>query len=193
MATCNPRRALTFIALIGVTMTLTACDDFDGNDAERLVNPRVSDATTFEGNDGTIEQQFTVTIDPGLMSVQLSVNTVDDTAIAGVDYVSITNGVLAIPEGATTATVSVDIIGDDEFEADEAFILRVSTLQGRPESAQGVGTITNDDLEREIQLRATYSYDALNRITSVTYDNGRSVEYTYDSAGNVMQVDVTTP
>lgn len=30
----------------------------------------------------------------------------------------------------------------------------------------------------------TYNYDSLNRLASVTYDNGQSITYTYDSAGN---------
>ena len=37
--------------------------------------------------------------------------------------------------------------------------------------------------------RATqYEYDALNRVTRVTHDNGTSVSYTYDAAGNITSV-----
>lgn len=32
----------------------------------------------------------------------------------------------------------------------------------------------------------TYSYDASNRLTSVVYDNGQQVTYTYDAAGNML-------
>lgn len=34
----------------------------------------------------------------------------------------------------------------------------------------------------------TYTYDALGRLTSVTYDNGDVIYYVYDSAGNRTQV-----
>jgi len=34
----------------------------------------------------------------------------------------------------------------------------------------------------------TYTYDELNRIESVTYDNGQKIEYTYDAVGNVIAV-----
>ncbi len=36
---------------------------------------------------------------------------------------------------------------------------------------------------------ATYTYDKLNRLTSVSYDNGNSITYTYDAAGNITRVD----
>jgi hypothetical protein len=34
----------------------------------------------------------------------------------------------------------------------------------------------------------TYSYDTLNRLSHVGYDNGNSVDYNYDSGGNITQV-----
>ncbi|WP_142247998.1 LPXTG cell wall anchor domain-containing protein [Alkalihalobacterium alkalinitrilicum] len=37
-------------------------------------------------------------------------------------------------------------------------------------------------------LAATYTYDELNRITSVTYNDGQTIEYTYDSTGNILSV-----
>lgn len=36
---------------------------------------------------------------------------------------------------------------------------------------------------------ATYTYDNLNRLTRVSYDNGKSINYTYDAAGNITRVD----
>ena len=34
----------------------------------------------------------------------------------------------------------------------------------------------------------TYTYDTLGRLSSVTYDNGKTIVYTYDAAGNRTQV-----
>ena len=31
----------------------------------------------------------------------------------------------------------------------------------------------------------SYAYDELNRLTKVTYDDGRSISYVYDAAGNM--------
>nr|WP_321467296.1 RHS repeat domain-containing protein [uncultured Desulfobulbus sp.] len=38
----------------------------------------------------------------------------------------------------------------------------------------------------------TYIYDQLNRLTKVTYDNKSSIEYSYDSTGNIVSVSVNT-
>ena len=35
---------------------------------------------------------------------------------------------------------------------------------------------------------ARYEYDALNRVTKVTYENGHTVSYRYDAAGNITSV-----
>lgn len=32
----------------------------------------------------------------------------------------------------------------------------------------------------------SYTYDDLNRLTKVAYDDGRSISYTYDAAGNLL-------
>jgi len=37
-------------------------------------------------------------------------------------------------------------------------------------------------------VTATYTYDELNRLTQVAYDNGNRITYTYDAAGNITKV-----
>jgi YD repeat-containing protein len=39
----------------------------------------------------------------------------------------------------------------------------------------------------------TYAYDALGRVTTVTHDNGTTVKYTYDVAGNRTAYAVNNP
>lgn len=38
-----------------------------------------------------------------------------------------------------------------------------------------------------------YTYDELNRLTKVVYDDGRSISYAYDAAGNLLRVDKLGP
>ena len=178
--------------LISPGLLLSACDIFD-NDSDPRLNLQIDNPVTPEGADGTATQQFTLTVTPQSRPVILRVNTEDDTAIAGADYVGITNGLVSIPAGESTATVSVDIIGDEDFEPDEVYKLEVSTISGQNESAQGTGTITNDDLEPGLQVSATYTYDDLNRVIAVSYDNGKSIRYTYDADGNVLSVEAVEP
>ncbi|WP_237266844.1 putative Ig domain-containing protein [Thermoclostridium stercorarium] len=39
----------------------------------------------------------------------------------------------------------------------------------------------------------TYKYDDLDRLVEVVYDDGTTVKYTYDAAGNILKVEVTEP
>ena len=40
---------------------------------------------------------------------------------------------------------------------------------------------------------AVYTYDSLNRLTSVTYKNGQKINYTYDPGGNMLTADSDDP
>lgn len=39
----------------------------------------------------------------------------------------------------------------------------------------------------------SYTYDELNRLTKVVYDDGRSISYSYDAAGNLLRIDRAAP
>jgi YD repeat-containing protein len=38
---------------------------------------------------------------------------------------------------------------------------------------------------------ATYSYDALDRLTQATLSDGRTVQYAWDAAGNLVQIAIS--
>jgi YD repeat-containing protein len=40
---------------------------------------------------------------------------------------------------------------------------------------------------------AQYTYDSLNRLTQVQYDDGTTIQYTYDAVGNRLVKQVTVP
>jgi hypothetical protein len=106
----------------------------------------INDVTLNEGNAGTTNFLFTVTLS-GTSASDVSVNytTADGTATAGVDYTA-QSGVATITAGTLTTTITVAVTGDTTFEPDETFFVN---LTGATNAAitdnQGLGTILNDD------------------------------------------------
>jgi hypothetical protein len=107
----------------------------------------IGDVSLGEGNSGTKQAQFAVTLSsPALVPVSFDAYTAPGTATAGVDYQS--NAVVGqvIPAGATSGNFAVTINGDVAFEASENFS---ANLANAPDASiadgLGVGTILNDD------------------------------------------------
>ena len=87
----------------------------------------ISDATVTEGNSGTRNLTFTVSLSAAsgrIVTVQYA--TADATATAGSDYVART-GTLTFNPGWISQTVSVTVYGDTAVEADEVFLLELSS------------------------------------------------------------------
>jgi hypothetical protein len=77
--------------------------------------------------------------------VTVSYATANGTATAGSDYTAST-GSVTIPIGATTASVTVAVMGDSVYEPDETFVVNLSSpLNAVLGDAQAQGTIRNDD------------------------------------------------
>jgi hypothetical protein len=108
----------------------------------------INDATALEGDVGTSNMVFTVSV-VGVSQLPVAVTyaTNDGTAHAGSDYVA-ESGILEIPAGAAIPSfkITVPIIGDTLSESNEAFFvdlnsLAIATIARSP----GVGTIIDDD------------------------------------------------
>src|SRR5262245_15121501 len=107
----------------------------------------ISDAPTIvEGNSGTVNAVFTVSIvgaHSGSVSVDYS--TADNTATAGADYTA-TSGTLTFGPGESTKTIPVPVKGDTLDEFDEQFFVNLSNaVGGQISDSQGTGTIQDDD------------------------------------------------
>lgn len=106
----------------------------------------ISDATVTEGNAGTVNAVFTVTLSAAsTQTVTVSYATANVTAMAGSDYVA-ASGTLTFAPGTTSQTLTVAVNGDTVFEGNETFLVTL----GSPSNAtiargQGTGTILNDD------------------------------------------------
>lgn len=123
----------------------TGVGTIDNDDA--LPGASVSDTQVTEGNDGTTQLTFNVTLDrPSATTVTVSYATADATAtIADGDYDS-ASGVVTFTPGVTLQTVTVVVHGDVRFEGDETVSLVLSSPVGATlNDASGSGTIANDD------------------------------------------------
>jgi uncharacterized repeat protein (TIGR01451 family) len=106
----------------------------------------INDVTLYEGNSGTTNAVFTVTVSPPpALPVSVTYDTSDGSALAPGDYIS-TNGVLNFAPGETNKSIVVRVVGDTLYELNETFSINLSS----PSNATfldnlGVGTILNDD------------------------------------------------
>ena len=106
----------------------------------------VGDVQVVEGNSGTTDAVFSVTLaGPTLVSVLADYSTQDETASGGSDYQTVT-GTLSIPPGVNQVLVTVPVLGDNEPEADETFLLQLTNIRNaNPVDDQGVATIMDDE------------------------------------------------
>ena len=75
----------------------------------------------------------------------MSYATSDGSAIADSDYLA-TSGILTLPPGTTSATVTVTVNGDTLPESDETFFVSLTNpANATIARGQGQGTILNDD------------------------------------------------
>src|SRR6185503_2076275 len=106
----------------------------------------IGDVSVDEGNNGTVEARFTVTLSAASgREVRVAYTTAGLEATAGADFQT-TSGELTIAAGTTSATVAAPVIGDLLDEADEHFELRLSQpVNATIADGVGTGTIRDDD------------------------------------------------
>jgi Calx-beta domain len=107
----------------------------------------ISDAAVTEGNSGTTNMAFTVTLSaPTQLFFPYRVDNLGGMAVAGADF-SFSSLPLNIGGNVLTYTFNVPVFGETYTEPDETFTLRLVRTQGGPTVADeiGVGTILNDD------------------------------------------------
>jgi hypothetical protein len=118
----------------------------DDVSAEVTPNMSIDNIPIVEGNDGSSQAAFTVSLDrPATEVVTVQYHTQDDGAIAGQDYQAI-SGELIFQPGEVTKTILVPIAGDGAAEPNEHFQVVLDQPVGATlASATGIGTILDDD------------------------------------------------
>jgi hypothetical protein len=167
------------------TAVLTITDD------DPTPSLSINDATVTEGNSGTVNAVFTVTLSAQSgQTVTVNYATANGTATAPSDYQAQSNTLTFAP-GETTKTVTVLVNGDTASETDETFFVNLTGATNASVSDnQGLGTIISDD-SPVIQFNAstyTVAEDALRVIVTVNrlgdISKPATVDYaTSDSAG----------
>jgi hypothetical protein len=106
----------------------------------------INDITAVEGNSGTTNMVFTVSLSAASgETVTVNFSTADGSAQAGSDYQA-RSGTLTFAVGDTSETISVPIVGDTADESNETFTINLSSASNATiADGQGVGTITDDD------------------------------------------------
>ena len=197
---------LTLAAGTGYTVgTTTPVTGTINNDDSASIS--INDVTVSEGNSGTTNAVFTVTLsNPVDTSVTLNYATANGTATtADNDYTAIATTPLTFNVGETSKTITVAVNGDTKVENNETFFVNLSNLQANGRNVtitdnQGQGTINDDDSTVTSQLSindiTVVEGQNSNAILTVTVNNPStqqiSVNYTTAPINATANVDYTS-
>lgn len=106
----------------------------------------ISDASVLEGDTGTTDMVFTVSLAPvGSSPVSVDYETVNDTAVSPTDY-NATSGNLIFAPGQISKLITVTVNGNTIDEVDKTFSVQLSNASGADSiDGSGIGTIIDDD------------------------------------------------
>jgi hypothetical protein len=114
----------------------------------------VSDVTVTEGDSGSVDAVFTVTLSaPSGKAVMVSYATARGSAREGVDYLPAA-GTLTLPAGSSSATITVAVAGDRVRERTETFWLNLGAPKGASIlDGHGLGRILDDERKGDPGIR----------------------------------------
>jgi hypothetical protein len=155
----------------------------------------ISDVTVAEGNSGTVNAVFTVTLtntDGSAAGAAVNFNTVNGTATtADNDYQANAGAITFLPM-ETTKQITVLVNGDTMFEPNEAFTVHLSNSTGATISdADGTGTITNDDSAPTFAIDDVTHNEGNAGTTSYTFTVTKTGSTALNSAVSFSTVDGT--
>jgi uncharacterized repeat protein (TIGR01451 family) len=145
----------------------------------------IKNVSLFEGNSGTANAIFNVTISPA-PAAPVSVNfaTANVSAISPGDYFA-TNGVLNFALGETNKNINVIIKGDTLYEFDETFVVNLSgAVNATIANSQATGTILNDDAIPMISIGDVTLTEGNNGTTNAVFPVSLSAASSLDVSVN---------
>ncbi len=162
----------------------------------------IDDVMVSEGNSGTTNATFTITLLEASMSeVTVRYATTNGTAVQPADYVAVTTpSTVTIPAGQTTTTATVAVKGDPLDEIDEIFQVQLSApTNATINDGIGVATIVDDDLPPTLSVNdpsfSETNNTSTNRFTvSLSAASGKTITVRYDITGTATAgTDFTSP
>jgi hypothetical protein len=118
----------------------------------------ISDASVTEGNEGTTQCTFTVSLSASYnLPVTVNYTTIDGSAADGTDYTA-ASGTLTFMPGQTSLPIAITVHGDRLGELNESFFVQVTTPDGYAQVSKGLGTATIISDEPQIYIADSYNY-----------------------------------
>lgn len=133
----------------------------------------IGNRTLAEGNSGSTNFAFTVSLTGAVQGgFNVPFNTANDSATQPSDYASASGNVVFAGSSGETQTVSVAVVGDLVAEADERYFVNLGTpsvVGVTIATAQGIGSIINDDLFADIAVTASDGVSGVTTGLTTTY------------------------
>lgn len=146
--TVNESDETFFVRLSGASNATIARNQGQGTIIDDDPPPAMSinDVSVSEGNSGTTNAVFTVSLSgTSGKGVSIDFTTSSGTATLGNDFASV-SGTLTFSPGETSKTIAVPIVGDIAIESDESFSLNLTNpANATIARGQATGTILTDD------------------------------------------------
>ena len=140
-------------ATIGIATATSTITDDDGEPSLSITAP----ATVTEGNSGSTDMVFTVTMSPA-SGQEVTVNYAVDatsTATSASDFTALPSGTLTFAAGDTSKMIRVAVTGDAVDEPDETVVLKLANASNATIGiATATGTITDDDGAPSLSITA---------------------------------------
>lgn len=132
---------------------------------------RIDDITVVEGDSGTVSAVFTVTRSGNLDgSASVFYSTANGGALAGNDYVAVSNTALTFGPGEATKTITILVNGDRTDEYDQGFYVNLSNASDAViTDGHGFGNILDNDEAPTISITSVSKKEGGSNTTSFDF------------------------
>jgi hypothetical protein len=183
------KKMILIFGLLAFFLSCTETEDPSGVD-----KPNVSlDSLSIQEGEEDYPVYLTIRLDKASADTTVVIfQTIDESAEGGSDYKALNNYPVQFLPGDVQNNLKVEIYGDEEYEADESFIVRVvSPVPDEGDPAEARIHLLNDDRDTSLTVPETgYSspteYAGMELIWADEFDEGSDIEdnWTFEFGGH---------